>query len=311
MNVAVSKNDQPGSGDESGQARLAHIKQVRRKLVDTYLASWDRMIQQWSVDDTPDAIWLMHAANYLARTGGVRWAIDPLRLGQRLPEAPDPNVADLGALDFVLLTHLHSDHIDQQLWRALRERPTQWVVPHYMLDVFLEATGQSQQQWGERLIVPVPLQPVILHGMRVTPFEGMHWEWQAGAAQGTPPINGLASTGYLVECQAKRWLFPGDTRTYERSRLPDFGPVDTVFAHLWLGRTSALLADPPELAAFGRFFTGLAPREQIVLAHLYETSRQPEDCWVDVHVKQAAAVLQQYLPEIQIHAPAFWERFSL
>ena len=130
MNVAVSKNDQQGQGDESTHARQAHIKQVRRKLVDTYLASWDRMIQQWSADDTPDAIWLMHAANYLARTDGVRWAIDPLRLGQRLPEAPDPNVADLGALDFVLLTHLHCDHIDQQLWRALRERRRRPVGAH-------------------------------------------------------------------------------------------------------------------------------------------------------------------------------------
>lgn len=311
MNTVMANHTPPSPEDDAGVARRAHIAQVRHRLVNTYLASWDRMIQQWSADEAHDACWVMHSANYLFRTGKVRWAIDPLRLSVRLPEAPEPNLTGLGALDFILLTHLDSDHRDRVLWRSLREQPTRWVVPQYMVDLFLEATGLTQQQWGERLVIPTPLAPVELHGLRVTPFEGMHWAWDAGAPKAGPPTRGIPAMGYLVESQTKRWLFPGDTRTYDRSLLPDFGAVDVVFAHVWLGRASALLAKPPELENFSRFVAALSPREQIVLAHLYETSRPEKDCWVDVHATLAASVLRQHLPLIQVHAPAFWERHSL
>lgn len=269
------------------------------------------MIKQWSMDTADNALWVMHAANYLARTGGVRWAIDPVRLSLLLPEAPSPNLAGLGLLNFVLLTHTHKDHADTHIWRLLRDAPTQWVVPAYMLEMFLEATGQSQQQWGERLIIPKPLEPLLLHGLRVTPFDGLHWEWDADAPQDAPPTRGLPATGYLVESDDRRWLFPGDTRTYDHNRLPDFGPADMVFAHVWLGRESALLESPPELEAFCRFFAALNPREKLILAHLYETSRTPQDCWVADHVKQVTAMLQPLLPDIQILAPAYWECISL
>lgn len=311
MNSDPTSRKQPIAKDETYNARLAHITQIRQELVNHSLASWNRMIEQWSSDTQRDALWIMHAANYLIRTNGVRWAIDPLRLGQRLSEAPEPNLSDLNLLNFVLLTHAHDDHVDPQIWLALCDAPTRWVVPSFMLEKFLKATGRTQQQWGCRLIVPTPLHPLVLDGMRITPFDGMHWEYEVGAAADSVPIGGVPAMGYLVETADRRWLFPGDTRTYVRSRLPDFGPVDIVFAHVWLGRVSALLAKPPQLEAFGRFFAELAPREQIILAHLYETSRTPQDCWVDVHIKQAAAELHRHLPDIQIHAPAFWECVSI
>lgn len=269
------------------------------------------MIEQWMADDHDDASWLMHAANYLLRTRGTRWAIDPYHLKQRLPEAPQPNLADLKPLNFVLLTHAHADHMDRDVWRALRDEPIRWVVPRFMLDHFLEATERTGEQWTNRLLVPTPGETLVMDGLKITPFDGLHWEWAADAPADSPPRHGIAAMGYLVESDKKRWLFPGDTRTYDRSRLPDFGPVDIVFAHVWLGRGSALLAKPPELESFCRFVVALSPRERIVLAHLNETSRPAVDCWMDSHASQVTMLLQQHLPDIQIQAPRYWERFTI
>jgi hypothetical protein len=53
----------------------------------------------------------MDAANYLFTTGGVRWALDPLRPNRVLHDLPvDVPVEPLKALSFVLLTHNHSGH---------------------------------------------------------------------------------------------------------------------------------------------------------------------------------------------------------
>jgi len=50
--------------------------------------------------------------------------------------------------------------------------------------------------------------------------------------------------GYLAEFGTKRWLFPGDTRSYNFEKLPDFGKLDGVIAHVWLGKTEAMQANP-------------------------------------------------------------------
>lgn len=71
----------------------------------------------------------MYSANYLFRTANVRWAIDPLRLRQRLPGAPEMPAADLKDFTFVLLTHSHGDHLDLELMRQLQTFPILWVIP--------------------------------------------------------------------------------------------------------------------------------------------------------------------------------------
>ena len=90
--------------------------------------------------------------------------------------------------------------------------------------------------------------------------------------------------GYLIECNGKRWLFPGDTRCYDSAQLPRFGNVDVVFAHLWLGRSSALADRPPLLEAFCRFYLDLGAC-QVILTHLNEFGRDANDYWDDVHVQ--------------------------
>jgi len=252
--------------------RQARIDLQRELVIAAFPQKWERLITEWNSPAPEDRGWLMYSANYLFRTGGVRWAIDPLEMHSRLTRVNRPEAArDLRNLDFVLLTHRHSDHLDLNLLRTLRDLPIQWVVPEAILPLVRKQAGLAAGQ----ILVPETLQTIELHGFRITPFDGLHWEDSPTLRVGW---RGVAETGYLVELGDKRWLFPGDTRNYDAARLPAFGEVDILFAHLWLGRGAALKEKPPLLEEFCRFCLALQPR-QVILTHLEEWGRGGRDFW--------------------------------
>jgi L-ascorbate metabolism protein UlaG (beta-lactamase superfamily) len=253
------------------------IERRAAKVSAAYPTLWSDMIAEWRQPGSDDRAWLMYSANYLFRTANVRWAMDPLRLKHRLPDAPEVPVEDLRGLDFILLTHRHSDHLDLNLLHGLQDFPILWVIPAPVLPL-VQAEVEIP---ANRLIVPEPMRTVEIQGIRITPFDGLHWEQQPG----TSSLRGLPSIGYLIEFNGKRWLFPGDTRTYDVSRLPSFGPVDGLFAHVWLGRAGALQDEPPLLEAFCRFFVDLLPK-RIILTHLDEFGRDANDYWDSRHVQK-------------------------
>lgn len=244
------------------------------------------MVSDLGGTSTTPRVWLMYAASYLFRTGSVRWAIDPVRLTQRVPEAPAIDYArDLGGLSFVLLTHSHRDHLDLELIRRLSHHAIAWVVPEAMVKCVQKGAGLPARQ----MIVPHPLRPIELCGIQITPFEAMHWN----AGHGVPEM------GYLAEFGGKRWLFPGDTRRYDASTLPDLGPVDSLFAHTWLGRGSAMQDDPPLLEPFCRWCVGLRA-SRVVLTHLDEFGRGPGSIWSTEHAVLIAARLRQLQPAVDV-----------
>jgi hypothetical protein len=244
-----------------------------------YPALWEKMIAEWNRPDPQDRVWLSYSANYIFRTNNVRWAIDPLTLHWRLKSSPHVDVArDLRNLSFVLLTHAHKDHLDFDLLSALKQHSIKWVVPEFMLPDVVAQAGLS----SENIIIPTPLNSIDLHGFSILPFNGLHWETtQDGTVKGVPAL------GYLIECNSRRWLFPGDTRTYNSAQLPVFPALDAVFAHLWLGRGSALENQPPLLEPFCQFFLDMGARH-IILTHLNELGRDANDYWDDTHVDLVA-----------------------
>jgi hypothetical protein len=278
------------------------LERQRLAAATGYPALWTRLIEEWR-SPGDDRLWLVYSANYLFRTGGVRWALDPLTLKQRLPETNAVDIAgSLSGLSFVLLTHQHADHLDLALIRALRAQPICWVVPRPIFRLVLDQAGLSPS----RVFVPQMLEPLRIGGVKITPFEGLHWD----APQGDLPPHGVPSVGYLVEFGGKRWLFPGDTRTYDASRLPDFGPLDGVFAHLWLGRGCALHEEPPLLEAFCSFFLSLQAK-QIVVTHLQELGRPAEECWTLAHCARVEALLRQRQPEVSVRCALMGESVGL
>jgi hypothetical protein len=61
------------------------IDRRREEMLAGYPAIWDKLIAEWNSPGSEDRAWLMYSANYLFRTQGVRWAIDPLTLKNHIP----------------------------------------------------------------------------------------------------------------------------------------------------------------------------------------------------------------------------------
>ncbi|MEW5871532.1 MAG: MBL fold metallo-hydrolase [Chloroflexota bacterium] len=280
-------------------AKQAQIDHQRAQAAEEYPRIWQRIIAEWSNTGDEDRAWLVYSANYLFRTAGLRWALDPLTLKQRIPQAPRVDVArDLSRLSLVLLTHRHADHLDLNLLRALRHLPIQWIIPEPILPAVLSQAGLSLDQ----VIIPRPLQPIRTASLSIIPFEGLHWE-ESPATGGS--LRSVPAIAYLVEFNRKRWLFPGDTRTYDTQSLPSFGTISGAFVHLWLGRACALRSEPPLLDAFCAFCASLdAPR--VIIAHLNEFGRDANDYWDSGHYLKVQARCQDIASQMQLEQAA-WE----
>jgi L-ascorbate metabolism protein UlaG (beta-lactamase superfamily) len=257
--------------------RIELEEKIARARVE-YPALWRRFIREWREADSGDCAWLMYAANYLLYTGGVRWAMDPFSLATRIGGVPHADyAADLESLELVLLTHAHNDHLDLNLIGAIAGLPIQWIVPEFMLD---KVTGAGVPM--KNIIVPVNGKAIAFKRLGITPFAGQHIHERFGVPE----------TGYLVESGGKRWLFLGDTRVYDLEKLPDFGPVDAVFAHVWLGKACADLPIPPLLDAFCQFYLSIHAK-RILLTHLEELGRDEKDLWDKQHVKMITHKMEE------------------
>jgi len=276
----------------------------REQVCSAFPRQWERLISEWNSPGPEDRGWLIYSANYLFRTLGVRWAVDPLEMHSRLKQVIRPEAArDLRNLDFVLLTHRHGDHLDLNLLRALRDLSILWVVPEAILPMVRRQAGLAARQ----ILVPEPLQSIELHGIRITPFDGLHWEESPAHRTGR---RGVPEMSYLIEQGGKRWLFPGDTRTYDATRLPPFGSVDVFFAHLWLGRGAALMAQPPLLADFCRFCLVLQA-QRVILTHLEEWGRRGHDFWDREHGEQVILEFKRLAPRLPVEAACSGDEITL
>lgn len=281
-------------------AKLAQIENQKCEAIRAYPQVWAKLIAEWQVEASEDRVWLLYAANYLFQTKGVRWAIDPLTLHCRLPQAPAINPEELASLRFVLLTHRHADHFDPELIGALSAFPITWVIP----EMIYSEIKERLHLYDSRVLIPKIGERLQLYGHQITIFAGQHWEKELDLLRGVP------AASYLVEFGEKRLLFPGDTRTYDASKLPSFGPLDMLFAHLWLGRRAALIQPPPLLELFCRFCKDLKPR-QLVLTHIREFGREPEEYWDLEHTQMVSVRWGQIAPETPVQTLRMGESIQI
>jgi len=267
------------------------------------------MIGEWSTDDGRASAWMLYSANYLLRTGSARWAIDPLTLKWRVPEAAAVAVRrDLADLSFIVLTHRHADHLDVDLLRSLRGLPILWLVPDWMRGKVLGEGGLP----NGKVLAASPGQPIEIDGIRLTSFPGLHYEGLDGSRSTVAPASprGVPSLAYLVEFGQKRWIFPGDTRDYRAHLLPSFGPVSGLFAHVWLGRGAALDESPPLSDALCSFCLDLQPR-RVVLTHLEEFGRPATEVWRLQHADRLRTRLMSMTQELTVEAARTGDRVFL
>ncbi len=290
----MTASRKPGKSKQRAADRRAASAGYRRFRRD-YLDRWRAMLAAWRRPPRPRMLWMMYASNYLFATNGVRWALDPLRPNHLLRDLPRAvPVRLLRGLDFILLTHGHGDHFDLPLLNTLRGSNVRLVVPEHLLDAVNRHARPSKSQ-----VLPVrPGQPLTIKGVRIEPFASWHWEVRPDGRRSGPD-----ATGYLVESAGRRWLFPGDVRTYSPAALRRFAPIDCLFAHLWLGRGRAHLAKPPLLKEFCDFMLACRPR-RVVIAHLNEYSRRDMGMWNRRHLELVRALWRQRGPGIPLLAPA-------
>jgi L-ascorbate metabolism protein UlaG (beta-lactamase superfamily) len=138
--------------------------------------------------------WLGHAT-VLLELGGVRLLTDPLlrgRVAHLRRHAPCPEI--VGAVDAVLISHVHHDHLDRPSLRALAGPATVAVVPVGAAKLLrgLPFGAVHEVRAGEAIVVGDA-------EVRVVPA------WHAARRRPGAPV--LDALGFLVE----RVWFAGDT----------------------------------------------------------------------------------------------------
>ncbi len=268
----------------------------RKKAIEQYPKLWDRVISEWK-SSQEDCFWLTYSANYLLHSAGVKWAIDPYSLFTRVGGGEQPAFSDdLSPLQLVVLTHSHSDHVDLNLIAAIKDLPIHWVIPEFLLAKINAVVDLPP----ERIIVPMPGITLRIDNLILTPFEGLHIHGE----------HGVPAMGYLAEFSNKRWLFPGDTRTYDFSKLPEFGELDGVVGHLWLGKAEALEKRPSQLESFYHFFSQFKTK-QLIITHLFEYGREPNELWDLHHFQWVKSRLHHNKPEMKICACLMGEHIDM
>ncbi|MDO9087035.1 MAG: MBL fold metallo-hydrolase [Anaerolineaceae bacterium] len=268
----------------------------RDREIQEYPQKWKRLIQAWS-DCQNNCLWLTYSANYLLHSSGVKWAIDPYSLFTRVGIGEQPDFAnDFKPLQLIVLTHAHSDHLDLHLISSIAHLPIRWVIPEFMVNRILEVVNLDIN----KIIVPKIGEVLDFGNLQLTAFEGLHIRGE----------NGVPAMGYLAEFDNKRWLFPGDTRSFNFDQLPAFGKLNGVLAHLWLGKASALENSPPLLDEFCHFFSCFH-MEQMIITHLREFGRQPEDIWDMHHYQLMRSHFLQVAPKVKVKAAMIGESIAL
>ena len=283
----------PSGGDTFATAFRASKAAYRDWVLANYPALWDRATDAYRRADGRDGgrVWLLEAASYLFRTAGVCWAVDPAYSAHFVPTPPDA-AADIPDLDLMLLTHQHADHVDRTLIRQFAAREGLILaVPDSMVDLLREELR------GARCVVEVVRSGdcVNVGALSATAFASMHFERAADGSGQT----GVPELGWLVEVQGQRILLPGDVRTYAPDVLPDFGPVDWGFAHVWLGRGRSLTFDEADLDRYCRYVVGLNAAH-VCLAHLLEISRDEHNYWSFAHAGLVAGRLLALSPLTEV-----------
>jgi len=265
--------------------------------VASYPGLWTRVIRAWRKSSIGNYAWLTYAANYFFSFNGFKWALDPFSMSYRVPGVPAPDYRqDLADLSLVALTHAHNDHLDMSLVKALVETPVLWVIPQYVLEK-IEAEVKLPR---ERVIVPQAGEEIEFGPLRLLPFESLHMN---GA-------HGVPETGYLVAFDGQRWLFPGDIRNYQFDRLPEFGRLDGVVAHLWLGKARAMEEIPPLLQTFCDFFESF-DTSRLLITHLYEFGRDEREMWRASHFELVRKEIMRRNPAMQVEKALMGDRVKL
>lgn len=278
-------------------------KLYREWILENYSLIWKQITSEYRQANDTNTVWLMDAANYLFRTAGIGWTVDPVYCAPSV-SAPDNAADNLQGLDLVLLTHLHGDHFDASLLKQLCLRENLVIaVPEFMSEALLSAVDVVNCDL--RIVSSGNI--ITVGNLKATAFDSIHFDEPADSGE----TMGCSELGWLIEVNEKRILMPGDIRNYNLNhQLPNFGHIDWLFAHLWLGRGKAMTFEEDDLNNFCRF-VGHFQADNLCFTHLHEISRNPEDYWSFTHAGLAMDRLLAIHPETRTMAARTGQRINL
>jgi L-ascorbate metabolism protein UlaG (beta-lactamase superfamily) len=152
-------------------------------------------------------------------TGNAGWLIkgDDLLIGTDLTldnddkvQPPPVTASEIAPdLDVLFVTHHHGDHCNPETIRELvRTGKCIFILPSPCLN---ELKGIKIPR--DRLVVPEPLHPFVVKGVRVNPIHAIHGNQEFTVLTREPDfINSIThNCGYVFEIRGKRFFEPGDS----------------------------------------------------------------------------------------------------
>ena len=234
---------------------------------------------------------LLQTTSYLFSTNGFAWAMDiAFRSARDLCDTPKRVAELLRPLKLMILSHNHGDHFEAETIRALAHNDMDWIVPD-----FLETEALDCGIPKERLHLVKADEPVTAGPLTILPFTGRHFR---------PDSNkGVPAFGYYITApDTPSLVFPGDTRDYSLTNLPDIPRADYCFAHVWLGDGNCLDDEYPLAKDFAAFMLHFS-RKHILLTHLYESARRKAFLWTRRHGLLLSEAIHTLSPDTKTTIP--------
>ena len=241
---------------------------------------------------------LIASSSYLFSTNGYKWAMDVSFITlNRLAGTPSRVREYLGDLDCMMLTHAHTDHMDERTIRLLADTEISWVVPDFLVDDMIKFGVHR-----ERITAVKAGDDVCVGPLRIHVLKGRHFR------PGTR--SGIDAVGYLISADnAPTLAFPGDVRDYSVKDGEELN-ADHCFAHIWL-TDCALESEKyiPKSREFAEFMLSQS-RKSILLAHL-NVNREDSKRWTVHHALVARDAILEKSPETVVRTLRYGEIFKL
>ena len=230
--------------------------------------------------------WMGHSTADIS-VGGVRFLTDPV-LGTRIAHlrrrCAVPVLAP-GAIDAVLISHLHHDHLDRASLR--RVGPVPVIVPR--------GAGRLVSRTGHDDVVEVsPGDVVEVGAARVLVVHADHSGSRTLSTAHGPAL------GFVIEAGGRRVYFPGDTDLFDD--MQSFGPIDLALLPIWgWGPRLGSGHLNPQRAAEAAAMLGAAsvlPIHWGTFSPINFGRGRPE--WIDMPAVEFAAVLPTSAPESRL-----------
>jgi L-ascorbate 6-phosphate lactonase len=156
------------------------------------------------------AVWWVGNAGWLIKADDVLIGTDlDLGVNDKIHEPPISPTELAELLSVAFITHHHGDHCHGPTLKVLAEQSkATLVLPQTCLDA---RPGLNLPR--TRLIVPAPLKPFDVRGVRVEPIHAIHGDQDFTILTREPDfIKGIQhNCGYVLTIQGKRFVQPGDS----------------------------------------------------------------------------------------------------